>query len=307
MSTNLAPIALFVYNRPEHTKQTIAALQKNILASASDLFIFCDGVKNLENQSAVDEVRNYLQNISGFKSVVLIKREKNLGLAESIITGVSEIVAKFGKVIVLEDDLVTAPHFLEFMNEALDLYENEETVISIHGYIYPVTQPLPPTFFLRGADCWGWATWKRGWELFERNGQKLLSELEKNNLTKIFDFDGTYHYTKMLQDQISGKNNSWAIRWYASAFLANKLTLYPGKSLVQNIGIDGSGTHCGTSSAFEIQINKAKVALTKIPAIENVLARQAVKNFFKPKKSFIQKIAHKIRKKIQKIRNKKNA
>ena len=127
------------------------------------------------------------------------------------------------KVIVLEDDLVTSPHFLQYMNDGLGIYERDDRVISIHGYSYPVHGKLPETFFLRGADCLGWATWKRGWDLFEDDGQRLLNELERRNLTRSFDFDGSYPYTQMLRDQIAGSNSSWAVRWYASAFLRDKL------------------------------------------------------------------------------------
>ncbi len=295
-----APIALFVYNRIDHTRKTIEALQKNFLATESELFIFCDNAKNYDSNQAVQAVRDYVKSVQGFKNVTIIEREKNLGLAQSIISGVSEIVEKFGHIIVLEDDMVTSPHFLEYMNEALELYETEEKVISIHGYIYPVKKTLPETFFLRGADCWGWATWKRGWDIFEKDGSKLLQELQQKKLTKIFDFDGCYPYIRMLEDQISGKNNSWAIRWYAAAFLANKLTLYPGKSLVQNIGFDGSGTHCADMSAFDIEISPEKLLLEKIPLVENTQAREAIKKFFKPKKSFIKKIIHRINKKRKK-------
>ena len=145
----------------------------------------------------------------------------------------------------LEDDLLTSPYFLDFMNEGLSIYEEDEKVISIHGYVYPISEKLPETFFLRGADCWGWATWKRGWDLFEPDGGLLLNKLEESKQTEEFDFNRSYPYTQMLKDQINGKTNSWAVRWYASAFLQNKYTLYPGKSLVSNIGGDGSGTNTG--------------------------------------------------------------
>lgn len=260
-----AAIALFVYNRPWHTKQAIEALQKNKLAKESDLIIFSDGPKGEGRESVVanqisavggqktdhrqpitdyriQEVREYIRTITGFKSLRIVERERNLGLANSIISGVTEVVNKYGKIIVLEDDLVTSPYFLQYMNDALNLYENEEKVISIHGYVYPI-EGLPETFFLKGADCWGWATWKRGWDLFEADGKKLLTQLKEKKLLKRFDFDEAYPYTKMLKDQIEGKNDSWAIRWYASALIHDKLTLYPGKSLVKNIGTDSSGTH----------------------------------------------------------------
>lgn len=162
-----APIALFVYNRLNHTQRTITALQQNSLAQESELYIFSDGPKDEAGVEKVETIRKYLKTISGFKSVHIKERPENWGLAKSIIEGATEIVGQFGKIIVLEDDIVTSPHFLKYLNEALDLYQNEEKVISVHGYIYPVKQVLPETFFLRGADCWGWATWQRGWRLFQ--------------------------------------------------------------------------------------------------------------------------------------------
>ncbi|OFW80457.1 MAG: hypothetical protein A2887_04455 [Alphaproteobacteria bacterium RIFCSPLOWO2_01_FULL_40_26] len=300
-----APIALFVYNRLNHTKQTIAALQQNSLSAQSEIFIFCDDAKNNAGKTAVQAVRDYIKTISGFKKITIIEREKNFGLAQSIISGISEIIEKFGHIIVLEDDMITSPHFLEFMNEALELYKNEEKIISIHGYIYPTKKPLPETFFLRGADCWGFATWKHGWSLFEKNGSKLLTELRQKNLTKKFDFDGAYPYTRMLEDQVAGYNNSWAIRWYASAFLAEKLTLYPGKSLIQNIGTDGSGTHCANMSEFNLPPSREKITLKKTSIAESLKAREEIKKFFKPRKNLFKKIAHKIQKKLIKHQKKK--
>jgi len=281
---SLSPIAIFVYNRPDHTKRTIEALKKNELAAISDLFVFSDGPKdNNLSRSQVAEVRQYLKTISGFKSVKIIERLENQGLAKSIIAGVTEIVNIFGRVIVLEDDMITSQYFLQYMNEALDFYNNDDRVISIHAYIYPIKEKLPETFFLRGADCWGWATWKRGWDLFESDGQKLLDELKSKKLIKEFNFSGSYPYVQMLQDQIAGRNNSWAIRWYASAFLKNKLTLYPGKSLINNIGFDGSGTHCSGISKVggEIAVDNIQIKIGQIEVRENPEARWAVINYFK--------------------------
>lgn len=276
----LAPIVLFVYNRPEHTRKTVEALASNFLAIESELFVYSDGPKNDESKKKNTEVRKYIKTVTGFKSVNIVERKENMGLANSIIAGVTEIVDRFGKVIVLEDDLVTSPYFLTYVNDALDFYEGEEKVISIHGYVYPVKKELPETFFLKGADCWGWATWKRGWDLFEPNGEKLLIELQKRNLTEEFDFNGTYGYVNMLKRQIEGKNNSWAIRWYASAFLNDKLTLYPGKSLVDNIGQDSSGTHKGNSTAQKVVISQSKILIRDIKIEEDVVARKAFENYF---------------------------
>jgi hypothetical protein len=293
----LAPIVLFVYNRPWHTQQTIEALQNNELASESELFIFSDAAKNNSAIDKVKEVRNYIKNIDGFKKITIIEREKNWGLANSIIDGVSKIVNEYGKIIVLEDDLVTSPYFLKFMNEALDLYQDEEKVACIHGYIYPM-ENLPETFFIRGADCWGWATWKRGWDIFESNGQKLLDEVKQRGLQKEADFDNRYGYTKMLRDQINGKNNSWAVRWYFSAFLKEMLCLYPGKSFVQNIGNDDSGTHCTTTNDYQITFPK-KYHLEKISVIEDLKSRKEMERFFQSlQSSFLQKALSKIKRRI---------
>jgi len=289
----LAPIALFVYNRLHHTKKVIEALKKNTLAPATSLIIFSDGPKNNEDSlKKVAELREYIYTISGFKSVEIIKRLENMGLARSIISGVTGVIEKYGQVIVVEDDLITSPHFLKYMNDGLEIYKNDNKVISIHGYVYPVKEQLPETFFLKGADCWGWATWKRGWDLFEADGQKLLRELEVKKLIKEFDFDNSYPYTKMLRDQIRGNNNSWAIRWYASAFLKNKLTLYPGKSLIANIGFDGSGTHCGSEEGSNqaVQIENISVDVSRIEIKEDVKARTIITKYFRKNYSLLPKI-----------------
>lgn len=278
---NCAPIALFAYNRLPHVRQTVEALSRNPEAGSSELFIFSDGAKNAAGGKAVSEVRQYLRQITGFAAVHIIERTENYGLARSIIDGVSQICGTHNRVIVLEDDIVTSPYFLKFMNEALDRYERDERVISIHGYVYPVAAALPETFFLAGADCWGWATWKRGWDLFEPDGRLLLRELTARKLAHRFDFDGAYPYTKMLKAQIKGKNDSWAIRWHASAFLRGKLTLYPGRSLVLNIGADNTGMHCSATNEFSGGVADSPIALDPIAVEENLFARQQIIKFHK--------------------------
>ena len=280
MKQCLAPIVLFVYNRLWHTQQTVEALQKNELATDSDLFIFSDGAKNTEDQYKVDEVRQYLKAIAGFKSVAIEESQQNKGLANSIIYGVTKIVNKFGKIIVLEDDLVTSRYLLKYLNKYLEHYAEIDEVISIHGFTYPI-ENLPEVYFIKGADCLAWATWKRGWDLFESDGQKLLALLTEKNLVKEFEFNNSYPYMQMLRDQIAGKNSSWAIRWYASAFLANKLTLYPGKTLVKHIGFDNSGTHCGDVDIYNSIIDESEPLFNEIKTIENLEARQNFEIFFK--------------------------
>lgn len=276
-----SPITIFVYNRPEHTRRTVETLTKNHLAGESELFIFSDGPKNDVGREKVEEVRKYIRTITGFKRVEVIERAGNFGLAKSIISGVTDIVNRYGSVIVLEDDLITSPYFLQYMNDALLLYKDAENVISIHGYVYPIKKTLPETFFLKGADCWGWATWKRGWDKFEPNGTKLLAQLEERHLTQTFDFNDSYPYTNMLKRQIAGTNDSWAVRWYASAFLADMLTLYPGRSLVQNIGHDLSGAHSGDSIRYDTPLATRPVQVERIACQENIEARNNIGNFLR--------------------------
>jgi len=277
----LSPIALFVYNRPGHTKQTVDALSRNLLAAESDLYIFSDGVKKESSDSRVLEVREYITSISGFKSVNRIERPSNIGLSANIISGINQLIDTHGKVIVLEDDLVTSPFFLKYMNDGLSIYENEHQVISIHGYVYPVRTELPEIFFLRGADCWGWATWKRGWDLFEPDSKILLQQILETNQSDTFDFDGSYPYTQMLKDQLEGKTNSWAVRWYASAFLNNKFTLYPGKPLISNIGGDGTGIHSGIDHRMYQPFNANPVAVTYQKPAQNIKAYLAFAGYFR--------------------------
>jgi hypothetical protein len=298
----LAPIALFVYNRLDHTQRTIESLQANHLAKKSDLIIFSDGSKNESHAEGVATVRNFLMTISGFNSVNIIEREFNLGLANSIIGGVTEILKQHDRVIVMEDDLVTSPYFLTYMNDGLEVYAHDERVVSIHGYVYPIEKQLPETFFMRGSDCWGWATWRRGWTYFNPDGRYLLDELERRRLIYEFDLNGSYGFSDMLKGQIAGKNNSWAIRWHASTFLANKLTLYSGRSLVHNIGNDDSGTHCGSNSSFDVNVSISPIKVGNIIVEPLELAIVEFGKFLRGKRSSygIKSVVNKIRTLVKK-------
>ncbi len=276
-----APIALFVYQRIRETKISVEALKRNELASESDLFIFSDAPRSESAAENVSAVREYLRTISGFRSISIIERKTNLGLSRSIIDGVGMLVERFGRVIVLEDDLETSQYFLRFMNDALQCYESDDRVISIHGYVYPVKAKLPATFFLKGADCWGWATWKRGWEQFEPDGRLLEEQLKQRKICTEFDFNGSYPYTRMLRQQIKGKNDSWAVRWYAAAFLKDKLTLYPGYSLVNNISSDSLGTHTKYLAAFQSALSPERLPVGSIPVEEHKEARHQFELFFR--------------------------
>jgi hypothetical protein len=256
-----APVAVFAYNRDEHLQRTLSALAKNLHAAETDVFLFVDGPKNEYDRLKQVGIFRFSEGgiAKSFKSIRVIASSTNKGLARSIIEGVTGMLREHETVIVLEDDLVTSPFFLRFMNEGLLRYWNEERVVSIHGFVHPLPDAMTQSFFLRGADCWGWATWRRGWALFEPDGSRLLQELDRGGEVRRFDFEGKVKYRQMLKDQISGKNNSWAIRWYASAFLKNKLTLYPPVSLVENIGLDGSGTHCESTFDYGVALASGPV------------------------------------------------
>ena len=246
----LAPIVLFVYNRVNHTRKTIKALRENQLADESYLYIYSDAPKTENEKDSVDLVRKYIHTITGFKEIIIIKREKNWGLADSIIDGVSSVVNKFGKVIVLEDDLITSPNFLKFMNDSLSLYEKEHKVYSITGYSHiNNSYDIKKSYFLKLTSSWSWATWSDRWNKFRRDDKDLEEIIKSSNSQKrLFNFDDSLDYINMARLQLNKTINSWAIYWYLSVFKQNGLTLYPQKKLVKNIGLDGSGIHCLYSS-----------------------------------------------------------
>ena len=281
LENNPVPIAIFCFNRLDHLVSTIDALRQNSMAEVSPLFIFSDGARNDIEREAVDAVRRYIGSLEGFGPISITYRECNYGLAKSIISGVTTVLKSFDRIIVLEDDMVSSPHFLCYMNEALDKYSQDDRVACVHGYTYPCESDLPEAFFLKGADCWGWGTWRREWELFCQDGQLLLAQIESKNLQNEFDYDGSYRYTKMLKDQIMGKNNSWAIRWYASSFLQGKLCLYPGRSLIHNIGNDDSGTHSQHSTIFDTRLSASRIDISNLDVSISEPSRQAFVRYFR--------------------------
>lgn len=295
--SKFAPIALFTYCRPWHTQKTVEALLANHESSETDLYIFSDAPKNEKAIEGVLNTRKYIHTITGFKNVHIIEREKNWGLANSLIDGISKIVNEYGKVIVVEDDIVASPFFLQYMNEGLELYKNDNKVASIHAYVYPTQKKLPETFFIQGADCWGWATWKRAWDIFNSNTQELLDEIVQKKLQRKFDFDYTYPYVDMLKNQINGKVNSWAIRWYASAFLKDMYTLYPGQAMAKQIGMDGVGaTHSGKTDIYNVELCMTPISLKQIHDIKNSPeGYDAFKSFFKKIQSKRMKIIYLLR------------
>ena len=276
-----APIALFVYNRPRHIRQTVESLRANELAGESDLYIFSDGPKSAADEAAVREVRDYIRAVAGFNNLIIIEREKNWGLADSIIEGVSRIVNTYGRVIVLEDDIVTSKWFLKYMNDALRKYSKHERVMSISGYSYPlgVNRNFDQPFFFRQPSSWGWATWARSWSLFEKDVDLIISRMSRE-MRHQFDIEGSYPFYRMLKLHKSGKVNSWAIRWYASVFLHEGLCLYPPKSFARNIGFDGTGVHCRKDSMFDANASDLFVKDFPDEINESEVAFDKIRNFF---------------------------
>lgn len=277
--TKKAPIALFVYNRPAHTRQTVEALQKNALSKDSDLIVFSDAPKSAVQAEAVNEVRQYIRQIDGFKSVKIVERETNFGLARSIIEGVTRLCEEYGRVIVLEDDLITSPHFLRFMNDALDMYEDEDRVMQISGFTYPIERMEEETFFLRLPLCWGWATWDRAWVHFRKSDDVMLKFDRK--MRRAFSFNNTYHFWSQLESNKKGILNTWFVYWYAALFLKGGLTLYPGKSLVNNIGMDGSGVHRMATNNYDVELAATAVQVAPISCKESEEAVKLHERFFK--------------------------
>ncbi len=270
----LAPIALFVYNRPEYLKKTLRSLSLNVLAKESTLIIYADGPKSTATPKElrkIQEVKNIINDIKGFNDVQVYFSESNQGLANSIIAGVTKTIEDFGKVIVLEDDLEFGTHFLQFMNDALEVYSEEKEVICIcgHNYPLPLSPKLPTTFFHQRTDSYGWATWKRAWNLFEPDASKLLQKIQSQNLEFDFDCQGSYPFTKMLANCAQGNISSWAIRWYASSFVNNGLTLYPYQSLVRHIGHVGTHFKVNNSDILGYEISNKKIFIEKIPVLRN--------------------------------------
>jgi hypothetical protein len=275
-------------------------LLKNSLASESHLFIYADGAKDESQQEAVNEVRSYIRSIQGFKQVTLIERNENWGLARNIIDGVTTQVNRYGKVIVLEDDLIVAPYFLQFMNDALETYKDEPKVGHIQACDFTQDPTLPETFLIKWTGSWGWGTWDRAWKHFNPNGKELLKKLEERKLTYTFDFNGKYGFTRMLRRQIEGKNNSWAIRWNASLFLEDILSLNVGRSLVQNEGFDGTGTNCGGGGLYSSNLHLNKLNVIRInPIEENQEARKAFMRYYGRTNSFWAKAIRRIKRTLK--------
>lgn len=277
----LSPIALFVYNRPEHTRQTITALQKNRLAKKSHLIVFSDGAKNSEDQEGVDEVRSFVQNIDGFRSVTVNLSEHNKGLAKAIIDGVTEVANRYGRVIVLEDDLIVSSSFLDYMNGALEYYSDNDQVMHVSGYWYPIeSESLPETFFLRVPSSWGWATWARAWRYFHKDPEELMETFSKQDLMR-FNLDGANNFWEQVLHNYRGLADTWAVFWYATILCREGLCLYPSKSLVHNVGLDGSGVHCLKTNRYQVELADNNISVFSDCGSEDNRALSLLKDFYR--------------------------
>lgn len=291
-----SPILLFVYARPEHTKKTLESLQKNILADKSDLIIFSDAPKNDKANQAVMEVRKIIREITGFKTVEIIEREENYGLAKSIIEGVSSVINKYGQVIVLEDDIVTSPFFLQFMNLALNKYKEIKEVWHISGWNYPIdAADIGDAFFWRVMNCWGWATWSDRWAYYEKNPQQLVKQWSRKNIN-LFNLGRAHNFWSQVTANESGQLNTWAIFWYATIFEQQGLCLNPAKSFVKNIGLDGSGENCTDQDVYLTTLNNSNQLILPEKIEESTIAMERIRQFYlQHKPNIIMRILNKLK------------
>lgn len=252
----------------------------NRLASESILYIFSDGPRSEYDIKGVEQVRSVLHKKKWCKEVHIVERPKNLGLADNIVDGVGQTVQKYGKAIVLEDDVITAPGFLDYMNVALTYYEQQLDVMHISGYMFPLGINLPETFFLNTTSCWGWGTWKRAWQHFNPDAQALYKQLEAGNLTNKFDMGGHAGFVDQLINNINGNIKTWAVKWNASMFLKDGFALHPNRSLTQNIGNDGTGENLVDCEDFLIDNLADIINIRPIKIEESKVARDAMERFY---------------------------
>ena len=277
-----APVVVFVYNRADHARITLNCLRENVLADKSDLYIYCDNAKNEKAQEGVDAVRTMVDDFvknSGFLSVTVIKAEQNKGLAASIIGGVGEVLDRYGRIIVVEDDLTTSKDFLTYMNNALDFYENNEKIWSISGYTFPLKslRSYPHDIYMSPRGCsWGWATWKNRFDKVDWEVSDFEEFIRDSARIKHFN-EGGPDMTDMLSRQVHGKINSWAIRWCYQESKENMFTVYPKESRVRNIGCDNSGTNCVDSNLYDTTLISGSSSCT----FENLMPEAKIMREFR--------------------------
>ena len=296
-----APIIVFVYNRLQHVEKMIENLVQCELASNSDLYIYSDGAKSEKDEIAVHQVREFCKTISGFRSLNIIQRDKNFGLAANIIDGVTEVVNRHGTVIVMEDDLIVHHQFLIYMNNCLNKFKDNAGILHISGWNYPIDESgLPDIFLTRIMNCWGWATWKDRWVNFDKNSESLVKIFDKKMINE-FDVENSGVFWSQVIGNLTGRINTWAIFWYATIYLNKGLCVNPKISLVTNIGHDGSGTHKSQAENIYSPILRTQDINHwdyEIGKIENQLAYKRIQEFYKNLKP---KITTRILNKMKKI------
>jgi GT2 family glycosyltransferase len=280
----LAPIVLFVYNRPHHTLKTLESLKNNDLSEQSVLHIYCDGPKKNctpEDLEQIRLVRKIAREQQWCGTVTVFESDTNDTHPVNLVKRVTEVVSKSGRIIVLEDDLVLGKGFLKYMNDALELYENEEKVMYISGYLPPVLKKnLPETFFVQNFSNWGWGTWKRAWDKFIHDANDIVALINSPEQIRRFNMDGSINHYILLTKCAEGPWKYWDVRWFGTVVANNGLILHPKKSLVRNIGHDKSGMHCDDDFLLKHQPIINYVSVNKVPLKENMSARRSIKNLF---------------------------
>lgn len=290
-----APIAIFAYNRPDHLRTTLKCLESNDGAERHQLYIFSDAPKAIEQASAVKAVRKIIRDNYHFKAVNIIERNKNWGLAASIIDGVTRLTNEYERAIVLEDDIRTSRYFLDFMNRSLEFYEHHENVMHISGCRYPAKpNPMHQTFFLQVPLCWGWATWGRAWKHFTKL-ENISGNFNRTDI-KTINFENTHPFWNQLLANETRKINTWFIYWYLSIYKANGLSLFPTKALSENIGFDGSGVNCGSSHDYEVALTDEAPIIGTPPVTTTNYDYQAHIDYFR---SIRPSLAHRITAKLR--------
>lgn len=262
----LAPIALFVYNRPEHTRKTLENLVKNPEFTDSSLYVFCDGAKSEIDMDSVQKTRELIHSYE-LKNAIVIENDHNKGLARSIVDGINHVLQDNDRIIVLEDDCVSSPDFLHFMNACLSYYESNERIMNVSGYASPIEIPEDypyDIYFSYRSSSWGWGTWKRAWEYYSNDPGILKTIESSNSIKRKVDRAGLDLYP-MLKKQVSGKTDSWAVFWSVSIIVKDGLCIFPVKSRIMNIGHDGSGTHCSPDERYNVQINEQNTGAISFP------------------------------------------
>jgi hypothetical protein len=259
--TARTPVAVFAYNRPRHTARALEALARCRRLDECSFHFYLDGPKTPESSSAVAETLHVLESWQPTFNAYLTVRSANLGLATSIVGGVSDLVAHYGRVIVLEDDLIVEPDFLHYMIECLDHYADEPAVMQVAALALQPPSGCPTdVFLLPVTSTWGWATWARAWTHFSWTPIDLEKQQSDPDWKNRFNINGSFAGNAMLADRLAGKNSSWGILWWYAVSRLSGLVAYPRQSLVRNTGFDGSGTHCGTSNLYDQIISPHQLA-----------------------------------------------